>query len=156
MRPILLLSSFLLLTRLAIGQVSLVSGYAGYWAAPPGEYAAPFIPLLHTPSASLDNPYLVAPSYPAVPASQPAIELAPRYYGPGEPSQNEVPSAAESSEGHFRLGVAQFQSSVGLAQLAALSRKGAPAAHVYTNEDIAKLNQDTGLVSYGNKTEHLD
>ncbi len=49
-----LLSCFLL-AESSVGQVAVISGYASNWT-PPGIYAAPFVPLLKTPSVSLDSP----------------------------------------------------------------------------------------------------
>ena len=59
MRQILIFSgTILLLSALATAQVMVTSGYASYWTPSPGMYAAPFVPLVTTPSADLGTPSL--------------------------------------------------------------------------------------------------
>jgi hypothetical protein len=151
MRLTITVLSVLLLADLAAGQVTVISGYARYWVPAPGAYAAPFVPLVNTPSVSLDNP--PAPFAGGSPASsgQPGqMEAASPSAGPTTASRR------EGENGHIKLGAATFQSDYGLGQLAASSRKARPAAHIYTNQDVETLNRSNGEVSYGNKSEHLE
>ena len=59
MGPLKSLSLVLLLSGFALGQATIIGGYASNWAPAYGVYAAPFVPLLVTPSVSLDT---VSPS----------------------------------------------------------------------------------------------
>lgn len=59
MGPLKFLSLVLLLSGLAAAQATIVGGYAGNWPPPYGFYAGPFVPLVVTPSVSLDT---VSPS----------------------------------------------------------------------------------------------
>jgi hypothetical protein len=54
MGPLKSLSLVLLLSGLALGQATVIGGYANNWAPPYGVYAAPFVPLVVTPSVSLE------------------------------------------------------------------------------------------------------
>jgi len=164
MRPAVLLCSLLLISGLATGQVTISSGYASNWVAPPGAYAAPYAPLVQTPSISLDG----SPSMALMPSweiqSGPTVELPPPpsvVFGPMQ--QSSPPAAATEQEtapnpepGHFRLGVATFQDDYGVAQLAAESHPNKKAARLYTNSDISQLEQQTDVARFGGKTEHLD
>jgi len=53
MGPLKSLSLVLLLSGLALGQATTIGGYASNWAPPYGVYAAPFVPLVVTPSVRL-------------------------------------------------------------------------------------------------------
>jgi hypothetical protein len=59
MGPLKSLSLVLLLSGLAVGQATVIGGTASNWAPPYGVYAAPFVPLVVTPSVSLET---VSPS----------------------------------------------------------------------------------------------
>lgn len=59
MGPLKSLSLVLLLSGFALGQATVIGGYASNWAPAYGVYAAPFVPLVVTPSVSLDT---VSPS----------------------------------------------------------------------------------------------
>jgi len=59
MGPLKSLSLVLLLSGLALGQATMIGGYASNWAPAYGVYAAPFVPLVVTPSVWLAT---VAPS----------------------------------------------------------------------------------------------
>jgi hypothetical protein len=151
------LLSPLLLAALSGGQVTAISGYASNWAYPQGIYA-PFVPLVKTPSVSLDQPVMVAP--------QPLYATAPNLL-PGEMGLNSyepagIPSTAnyelnvqrsESSDGHFRLGAASFEDSYSVAQLLASMPKPGPSKHTYTNQDIENLNSSGKQVQLNGKTE---
>jgi hypothetical protein len=139
------------------GQAIVISGYAGSWMPVPGVYALPSVPLVNTPSVSLD----------AAPFSQPVNGpfAAPTWYRSGSAFEaREAPSEASArpQQGKYlNRGLATFQDSEGVARLMAeehLDRK--PAARVYSNQDVAQLvqqlNQSIGLVKYNGKTERLD
>src|SRR5689334_6027154 len=53
MRSLLIVSTLLLLSGFALGQATIIGGYAGNWQPSYGVYAAPFVPLVITPSVSL-------------------------------------------------------------------------------------------------------
>jgi len=55
MRVISVLCLLLMLGGLAAAQVSVIGGTASYWAPAYGVYAAPFVPLINTPSVSLST-----------------------------------------------------------------------------------------------------
>src|SRR5438046_10753871 len=61
MRRLLIAFCFVALCGLASAQVTVISGYASNWAPgysvyqTPGAYAAPFVPLVTTPSVSIDT-----------------------------------------------------------------------------------------------------
>jgi hypothetical protein len=143
--------SVLLLADLAAGQVTVISGFAPNWVPAPGAYAAPFVPLVNTPSVSLDNPPAPFVGGSPVSAGQSGqMETASPSVGPTTPSRR------QGANGHVKLGAATFQSDYQLGQLAASSRNARPAAHIYTNQDVETLNRTNGKVSYGNKSEHLE
>jgi hypothetical protein len=54
MGPLKSLSLVLLLSGLALGQATVIGGAASNWAPAYGVYAAPFVPLVVTPSVSLE------------------------------------------------------------------------------------------------------
>jgi hypothetical protein len=54
MGPLKSLSVVLLLSGLAAAQATTIGGYASNWVPPYGAYAAPFVPLVVTPSVSLE------------------------------------------------------------------------------------------------------
>src|SRR5207245_7561536 len=179
MRGLLIAFSLLALCGLASAQVTVSSGYASNWAPgyrvyqTPGAYAAPFVPLVTTPSASIETGMptqigasnatagnvagatnstisIVAPSMSAVPGVQSAQEVAPR--PESEPSTQ---SATPSSTSGFEFGAASFEGSLGASQLLA-SRPQQPPARTITNEDIDRLNQQNGTVQFRGKTEKIE
>jgi hypothetical protein len=115
----------------ANGQAAIVSGYATT-----GVYSAPFVPLVSTPSVTLEPT---------------ALQIG--YSGETNDVSAGAPSIVQNS-GTFNLGVARSEDSYGAAELKSWfhPRK---AAKVYTNQDVAQVNDTNGLVKFGNKTEHL-
>jgi hypothetical protein len=182
MRRILILSCvifsclILLLPAVAGAQVSVISGYAGDVVLPPGLYAAPFVPLVTTPSIALGSPSLqvgasdatagnvagAANATLSIDTSGPSATFAaPLWYGPAtSPEPEEEPGSAESAgpqiEPGFQFGVATFQSSYGVARLASDQRRLGPAKRVYTNADIARLDEATGIVKFGERTQRME
>jgi hypothetical protein len=64
-------------------------------------------------------------------------------------------TGAVSRSGSSDLGAATFQSSYGVAQLADRGPRR-KAVRVYTNADVAHLNDDTGTIRYGDKMAHMN
>ena len=178
MRRLLIAFSLLALCGLASAQVTVISGYASNWAPgysvyqTPGAYAAPFVPLVTTPSVSIETGLptqtgasnatagnvagatnstisIVAPNMSAAPGLQSAQEAAPR--PESEPSTQ---SAAPSTSG-FEFGAASFEGSLGASQLPT-SRPQQRPARIITNDDIARLNQQNGTVQFRGKTEKIE
>ncbi len=138
----------------------------------PGTYAQPFAPRVATPSAppealatpslTLDTPHLgVGASTGTLSATgSPVYVNQPVWYEPGvrfnaavkEPSLSAAPAA--SSYG-IELGAAMFQSSYGVAQLASTISRG-KAKRVYTNQDVASVNDSNGLIKFRGKLEHAN
>ena len=172
MRRLLIAFSVLALCGFATAQVTVISGYASNWAPgvyqAPGAYAAPFVPLGTTPSVSIETGLptqigasnattgnvagaansttsIVAPSMSASTEMQ-AAESRPQ----PEPS---FQSATRSQNG-LEVGAASFEGSRGAAQLMAHSQQ--PPARAVTNDDIARLNQQNGMVRYRGKTERIE
>lgn len=149
---------------------------------PPGTYAQPSALRVATPSASpealatpfltLDSPALAAGASISGANSATASSAhfnRPLWYAPGTqynwPSSESPASAAPTQVGSraatagaphgFEFGAATFQSSYGAAQLAA-NRSRQKAGRVYTNPDVARLSDATGIIKYGGKVEHLN
>ncbi|MGA8311571.1 MAG: hypothetical protein WB755_16180 [Terriglobales bacterium] len=152
---------------------------------PPGNYAEPFVPRLATPSASfgavmtptlsLDTPPLVVGARDATPGNvagagnatssvvttgQPVYYNQPLWYAPGvqpyegmEEFTSPATPVSRPTPGGFEFGAATFQSSYGVAQLMKAQRK---ANRVYTNPDVARVNDNNGVVRYRGKTEQVN
>src|ERR1700687_3891327 len=145
---------------------------------PPGAYSEPFAPRIATPSApvealttptlTLDSPSsVVGASNSTGSATGSAVHFnQPVVYDPGvqlaSPFDEAYSSTAEvnrtgapSRSGSSDLGAATFQSSYGAAHLAAPGARR-KAVRVYTNADVARLNDDAGTIRYGDKLAHLN
>lgn len=156
------------------GQATVISNYASTVVPPAGIYAAPFVPLVSTPSMSLATPPLSVgarnategniagasnATVSAVPAARDLFPT-PVWYGAPRaqvqyealPQLSEVNSAKQS----FDFGVAPFESNVGVAQLAGRAHLPQGEEKAITNEDIQRLNQETGTVKYHGKTEKIE
>jgi hypothetical protein len=146
MRGWLLCIAVFLACGLASGQVTVIAGHASNMPVAVDIYSGPFVPLVTTPSISLDSPPL-----PATPFAQPV------WHGSLAATTNANPAnEGASEESGFRFGAARFESSYGAAQLAKGARVNPKEARLYTNQNIAELNQNLGTVKFGSKTEHLD
>jgi hypothetical protein len=184
MRQVTIFCVAIILPALAAAQVIVSSGYV-IDSPPPGAYAQPFVPRLSTPSMSFQDasPSPAGASnatagnvagatnatlsvFPAGPVVQhpPTLSLEPtsssiefqekaelNARGEWEP---ETTFSAESRP--MQLGVASFQDSYGVAQLAANSRARQQAKRLYTNLDVDRMNQMTGMVKYRDKTERVE
>ena len=166
----------LLLPVVAAAQATVISAYAGDVPLPPGLYAAPFVPLITTPSVTLGSPPLqvgasnatagnvagAANATLSIDTSGPSATFAPpMWYGQAtspEPEEEtgSAQSAGPQTEQGFQFGVATFQSSYGVARLAAWQRQHGRAKRVYTNADIARLDGAAGIVKFGEKTERME
>lgn len=172
--------AILLLPAVAAAQATVISAYAGDVPLPPGLYAAPFVPLVTTPSITLGSPPLqvgasnatagnvagAANATLSIDTSGPSATFAPpMWYGQAASPESgpeageettSTPSAGPQTEQGFQFGVATFQSSYGVARLAAWQRQLGRAKRVYTNADIARLDAATGIVKFGEKTERME
>ena len=183
MRSLKTLSIVLLLSGLSAAQATVVGGTASNWVPAYGVYAAPFVPLVTTPSVTLatvspsaagasnatfgnvagaTNATLSFVSQPPAGAYTQAI-WSPSYTQPTwlGPSAAEAP-AESPAEGRparrahaFDVGVASWQSGESAAHLMASSTGSKKASRTYTNQDIDQVNQKNGSVKYNGKTEHL-
>jgi hypothetical protein len=155
------------------GQATIEGGYASTWIVPPGAYAVPLVPLITTPIYDFPTPPLEvgasnatigtvagatnsAPAF-VVPSSYPLIAplLAPGLAF-SSPTSEGNSATADSRKRSFDLGVAKFESDYGVAELVAKSRPRAHAAKTYTNDDVNRLNQNTGEVKFKGKIERLN
>jgi hypothetical protein len=135
------------------GQTTVISGYASNRVQPPGVTALSNAPLVHTPSITL-----------GAPLSEAHGEFSTlTWYGPGtvsqapeEPSTELTPPPDGNS---LNVGVGTSQDSEGVAKLMAEQPSRRVATRVYTNLDVARvlrqLDENIGLVRYGDTTKHL-
>jgi hypothetical protein len=183
MRKLLVVCATLLLASAAFSQVMVLSGYAtnqgwgGYYPS------APFVPLVTTPSVSLNA---LAPSAPGASNAtagmtagatnatlsiiQPSVSpvyTVPVWSGYDISSQGAPVAAAgveqaapvhiaaqpQSGARHIELGVSSMESD--LAPYAKVQRQHEHATRVFTNSDIDRINQQNGTVKYGGKVEHI-
>jgi hypothetical protein len=165
----------LLLSGLAASQATIIGGTASNWAPAYGVYAAPFVPLVTTPSVTLGtgSPSAVGASNATfgniagatdatlsmesqVPVG---VYTQPVWYGPSAASETPAESMAERRHAPraqgFEVGVASWQSSQSATQLMASSMSAKKAARTYTNQDVDQVNQTNGTVKYRGKTEHI-
>jgi hypothetical protein len=176
------LSMILLLSGLAAAQATVIGGTASNWVPAYGVYAAPFVPLVTTPSVTLatvspsaagatnatfgnvagaTNATLSFVSQPPAGAYSQAI-WSPSYTQPtwlGPSAETPAESAPEGKPAHrvraFDVGVASWQSSESATRLMASSTGAKKAARTYTNQDVDNENQKNGYVKYDGKTEHI-
>jgi hypothetical protein len=165
--------------RQLVGLLVVICG-CGFAAAQndqvlPGAYAQPFAPRLATPSASpealatptltLHTPHLTvgASTGTLSAAGSPVYVNQPVWYEPGarftapvdEPSASAAPTTAGVPGRGIELGAAMFQSSYGVAQLASTISRG-KAKRVYTNQDVASVNDSNGLIKFHGQLEHAN
>lgn len=177
MRPLTIFCTLLLLSGLAFSQATVIGGYASNWTPSYGVYAAPFVPLVTTPSVSLGT-YAPSPAGASnatagltvgatnatlsivTPPPQSVLTV-PVWYGPTS-TESAVPERGGQRRFHerrhehgFDTGSAEFQGSEGVAQLAGLSRPQGKAQRTYTNDDINRINQNNGMVKWDGKTETI-
>jgi len=177
MRRLCVFCLLLLLPGLAAAQATMIGGTAGNWVPAYGVYAAPFVPLVTTPSVTLAT---VSPS--AVGASNATwgnvagatnatlssefvadppvgVYSQPVWYGPS--SAVEVPSAPmahyrhEKQEAAFDFITSPRESRESVATLTREAGPGRKAARTVTNQDVDHINESNGTVRYRGKTEHI-
>jgi hypothetical protein len=165
MRQLLISSAVLFISVAAAAQVTAVSGYASNWTPAPGLYAGPFVPLVTTPSVTLETgvPTQVGASNATdglvagatiVPIPAAAARTLPTAYGAGE-AQPQSEANEQLRRSRFEFGVAKFEDDQGVAQLVSTG-KHLQIARTYTNADVDQLNQRNGTVQFEGKTERLD
>jgi hypothetical protein len=182
MRSLNTLCLVLLLSGLAAAQTTVIGGTASNWVPAYGVYAAPFVPLVTTPSVTLatvspsavgasnatfgnvagaTNATLSMVSQPPAGAYTQAI-WAPAYTQPTWFGPSAETPAESMSEGRparrahaFDVGLASWQSSESANRLMASSTGAKKAARTYTNQDVDHVNQKNGTVTYRGKTEHI-
>jgi len=184
MRSLKSLCLVLFLSGLAAAQATVIGGTASNWVPAYGVYAAPFVPLVTTPSvtfatvspsaagasnatfgnvAGATNATLSYVSQPPAGAYSQAI-WSPSYTQPswlGSSATSEVApeSMSEARPAHraraFDVGVASWQSSTSVAHLMASASGSKKAGRTYTNQDVDQENQKNGTVKYRGKTEHI-
>ena len=177
MRQLTIFCVAIILPALAAGQATTISGYVVNWA-PPGVYAEPFVPLISTPTMSFEtvssSPVGASnatagnvagatnATLSVVPAGlvqyPPSVALGPENWSieSGAEAESRAEATTSAEPRHLELGIASFQDSYGAAQLAASSRAREQAKRLYTNLDVERMNQMTGIVKYEGKTERLE
>jgi hypothetical protein len=177
MRQLSVLCLLLLLSGLAAAQATIVGGTASNWVPAYGVYAAPYVPLVTTPSVTLST---VSPSAAGasnatwgnvagatnatlsdefIAAPPVGVFTQPNWYGPsaaaevGEPMHDRMHRQRKDGEAAFDAGVSGGEWSV--AQLTVGSSPARKASRTYTNQDVDRINQSNGLVKYDGKTEHI-
>jgi hypothetical protein len=184
MRSLKSLYLVLLLSGLAAAQATVMGGTASNWVPAYGVYAAPFVPLVTTPSVTLATVSPSAPgasnatfgnvagatnatlsifSQPPAGAYTQAIwsppYTQPTLFGPSAVGETPTESVSEARPSHrahaFEVGVASWQSSTSVAHLMASSSGARKAGRTYTNNDVDQVNQKNGTVRYRGKTEHI-
>jgi hypothetical protein len=165
----------LLLAGLAAAQATVIGGTASNWVPSYGVYAAPFVPLVTTPSVTLAT---VSPSAAGASnatfgnvagatnatlsiVSQPPVGVytQPVWYGPSAAAETPMESMSEARHGQrahgFDVGIASWQGNQSVTHLMAASTATRKASRSYTNQDVDQVNQKNGTVKYRGKTEHL-
>jgi hypothetical protein len=178
MRHALIVGAMLLCAGMALGQATVIGGWATNqgWA---GYYPAPsFIPVITTPSVTLQSysPSPVGASNATfgltagatnstlsmiTPGSINAYTI-PVWYANGAtvgPVTGAVPveeAAIRHGKHAFNVGVAALAMGPGVSEAVKSAQANRrPATHSYTNQDIDRINQQNGTVKYRGKTEHI-
>jgi hypothetical protein len=179
MRSVSVVCVLLLLPAIAAAQATVISGTASNWAPAYGVYAAPYVPLVTTPSVSLST---VSPSpvgasnatwglvagatnstlsseFVAVPSAGTYTE--PVWYGPSGNEMGESPmhghmhGPRKGEERGFDFVASFWSERSGVARAIGRTSTARKASRTYTNQDIDQMNQKTGTVKYNGKTEKL-
>jgi hypothetical protein len=174
MRLLNVLCLVLLLSGLAAAQATVIGGAASNWAPAYGVYAAPFVPLVVTPSVRLAT---VSPSAAGASnatfgnvagASNATLSIVspapvgvytqPVWYGASSSSETAetIPSGRHGQRaGGIDLGVASWQSGQSVTYAMAGATGTRKATHSYSNQDVDRVNETNGTVKYRGKTEHI-
>lgn len=174
----------LLLCGFAAAQASVIGGTASNWVPAYGVYAAPFVPLLTTPTAifATVSPSAVGAtnatfgniagatdatlstfSQPPAGAYTQAIwspsYTQPTWFGPSAEAETPAESPREERHGRkahaFDVGLASWPSNQSVVNLMASSTGARKAARTLTNQDVDQENQKNGTVTFRGKTEHI-
>jgi hypothetical protein len=137
-------------------QATVIQGYASTLAPSP-LVTGPFVPLVNTPEVSLDQPSLQIGASNATQgllagATSATGSLSYQAQFAGNPS-GEIDAENTGASG-FDLGGLN-QREVGVASLMGSRATASQPVRTFTNDDLEKLNQQTGTVKYGGKTEEL-
>jgi hypothetical protein len=155
----------------ALGQTTatVVSGYASNWA-PQAVYAVPYVPLVTTPSVQLGAPPLTigasdstagmatGASNSTLMVETPIVSSVfarPVWYGTvtaGEAPEASAPAPQPRSR-YFDYVASGPENSGSVFQGAAAARGHQRANRTYTNDDVNRVIQKTGVVQHGGKTE---
>lgn len=145
---------------------TVISGYASTWG-PQAVYAVPYVPLVTTPSVQLDAPTLAvgassATAGLATGASNSTLSIEtpvvstifarPVWYGAatGAAMGEEQPaSEARTRAKNFDFLASSPETSKNVVQGAAAARGQQRARRTYTNDDVARVNQTTGMIRRG-------
>ena len=162
MRKIAISCTLLMLAGLAMGQMAPAPGYAfdqAYGNQGPRLISTPTMsletpaPIVGASNATLDN--IVGATNSTLSTVSTSVIAKQSTAMSGETSTEESAGGNETPSS-FNLGIARFQSSEGVAALMANAGDRRKAPHVYTNQDVERVNQENGKVKAGDKTEHLD
>src|ERR1700689_548754 len=177
MRRFSVLYLLLVLTGFAAAQATVIGGTASNWVPAYGVYAAPYVPLVTTPSVTLStvSPSPVGASNATwgnvagatnatlsdefIAAPPVGVFTQPVWYGPSAPAEVGEPMH-EHMRGQRKEGAATFIAGPSgdtwsVAQLMVGSVPARKASRTYTNQDVDRVNQGTGTVKYHGKTEHI-
>jgi hypothetical protein len=182
MRLIIIACSIFVLSGLAAAQVNIIGTTGAYWA-PPYIYAAPFVPLITTPSASwgptvhsttgarnatwgntagarnstMETLPVVNPYYPAGYGDLREFheERIREVRSEDNRGSEFAEGRGEAREHHaFRPGIGEWDRE-GLAQMIGKNSTATKASRTYTNDDVTRMNNANGNVKYDGKTEHI-
>jgi hypothetical protein len=173
-----------LLCGFAAAQATVVGGTASNWVPAYGVYAAPFVPLVTTPTvtfatvspsavgasnatfgnvAGATDATLSTVSQPPAGAYTQAIwtpsYTQPTWFGPS--AEAEAPRETGREERHgqraraFDVGFASRPNNESVVSQMANATGARKAARTLTNQDVDQENQKNGTVKFGGKTEHI-
>jgi hypothetical protein len=169
-------SLVLLLSGLAAAQVTVIGGTASNWAPAYGVYAAPFVPLVITPSVTLGttSPWAGAGATSAtfgnvagatnstlsiMPNAAIAEFTQPVWYSSSsgtETSAEATPSSRRGQRsGGIDLGVGSWQSGQSVTYAMAASTGARRATRSFSNQDVDRVNETNGTVKFRGKTQHI-
>jgi hypothetical protein len=173
-----------LLCGFAAAQATVIGGTASNWVPAYGVYAAPFVPLVTTPTVTLAtvSPSAVGASnatfgnvagatdatlstfsQPPAGAYTQAIwsppYTQPTWFGPSAEAETPAESPREGRRGQkahaFDVGLASWPSNESVVNLMASSTGTKKAGRTLTNQDVDQENQKNGTVTFRGKTEHI-
>lgn len=135
MQYFILLFAALAVPALAFSQVIVVSGYATNFAAAPGVYSTPSMPVVSTPSATFWTPPLQVG---ATNATEGNVAGASAMIS-GEATVNST-ALDRSARGAFNTGASMPQEAFGVAELVGGKTQSRPAVRKFSNSDVEQLH----------------